>query len=470
MDLYQQIFFSTIALAFGLLHTFLFLYNRRLRSNLYFAIFLILYTLSIFFDFQVSMAQDGVSELLFLRIHRLVMPLSSIFLLLFSYSITETKLTKQFWFISAGLIVTSGFAVYRPIENFNYVLILMMAMMIEMINIFIRPVVKKVDGAWIVANGLILLLLFSCYDLLLDLNLMKPVYNITNGYPYGFICLIIAISVYLARDYAKMNARILEEERKTKESEIRQRLLEAEDVRKSKELEEARKLQLSMLPTRLFNIKNLDLCFEMRTASEVGGDYYDYQFGPDATMTIALGDATGHGMKAGIMVSIIKSLFITHAKNLAMPVFFNECSRTIRQMRLGNLYMAMLLMEIKDGNLEISSAGMPPVLIYRAANKTIEEITLKALPLGAVESFQYQTIKTTLASGDTVFMMSDGFPELFNENKETLDYWRVKEIFQRLADQPACQIVRDLFLEVDKWRNGLLQNDDITFIVFKSTT
>jgi serine phosphatase RsbU (regulator of sigma subunit) len=193
---------------------------------------------------------------------------------------------------------------------------------------------------------------------------MRPVFEVSNGYPFGFLFLIISMSIYLARDFAKTNERILEQERQAKELEMQRRLLEAEDARKSKELEEARQLQLSMLPKCVTEIPGLDICFHMETATEVGGDYYDYSIAKEGTLTIAIGDATGHGMKAGIMVSIIKSLFITEASRSDIPSFFKKCSQSLKQMRLGNLYMAMMLVKIKGHELTASSAGMPPIYIY----------------------------------------------------------------------------------------------------------
>ena len=76
--------------------------------------------------------------------------------------------------------------------------------------------------------------------------------------------------------------------------------------RRAQELEEARHLQLSMLPKKLPNLPHLDIAAYMKTASEVGGDYYDFHLGEDGTLTIAVGDATGHGLKAGTMVSVVK--------------------------------------------------------------------------------------------------------------------------------------------------------------------
>ena len=77
------------------------------------------------------------------------------------------------------------------------------------------------------------------------------------------------------------------------------KFLQLENNRKTKELDEARNLQLSMLPKVLPQVPNLDIAVYMKTATEVGGDYYDFNVGTDGTLTVAIGDATGHGMKAG---------------------------------------------------------------------------------------------------------------------------------------------------------------------------
>ena len=68
-----------------------------------------------------------------------------------------------------------------------------------------------------------------------------------------------------------------------------------------------------MLPKEIPRLPTLDIDVYMKTASEVGGDYYDFDLTSDGTLTIALGDATGHGTKAGVMVALIKSLFNTMA-------------------------------------------------------------------------------------------------------------------------------------------------------------
>lgn len=462
-----QIGFATLAIAFGILHLVLFLFYPNLKSNLYFAITVFLYAMNIYFDYQNFLATNLVDSLFYLRIHRSVMPGSNIFAMLFIYSIFTIKIPRHFWLIALGLIVTGGLAVYKPLENFDYIQIFMVATFIEMVRILIQAIRQRKEGAWIIAIGFVGLFIFSSYDMLLDLDIMSPIYDINNGYPFGFVILIISMSIYLARDFSKTNEKILTQERLAKEREIERRLLEADNSRKSKELEEARQLQLSMLPQCITSIPGVDICFHMQTATEVGGDYYDYFISEDRTFTIAIGDATGHGIKAGIMVAVIKSMFVALADKMDTLTFLQKCSLTIRQMHLGNLYMGMSLVKLKDKKMTVSSAGMPPIYIYRNQTQSVEELIIKALPLGATASFSTEEKILKLETGDTVLLLSDGYIELFNDQDEILDYPRLIQYFQQVGEQSPDDIVAHLIKRGDQWRKVRPQTDDITFVVIK---
>ena len=395
------------------------------------------------------------------------MPYIIVFVLLFAYNAFEFKIPKQFWLILVALAITGFFAVLEPINNFDYVQYAILVTFVEAMRVFISAIKNKKYDAWIIASGFLLLFLFSLYDLLLDLNVIEPVNNIVNGYPFGFLCLIITASVYLARDFARVNRIILAQEREAREMEVSQKLLEAEHNRKAKELNEARDLQLSLLPKSKTNLENYEFCLDMRTASEVGGDYYDYQISDNGLLSVVIGDATDHGMKAGMMVSIIKSLFLTLINDMPIKEFLNKCSRTIRQMKLKNLYMALMVLKIDNQRLYVSSAGIPPLLIYRKQKNVVEEYKIKGMPLGAVELFPYEILETELDVGDTVLLMTDGLPELFNKNNESFGYDAVKEIFLQSAADPVNEIVGKLFSAGKEWLNGHKQNDDMTLIAFR---
>jgi serine phosphatase RsbU (regulator of sigma subunit) len=127
----------------------------------------------------------------------------------------------------------------------------------------------------------------------------------------------------------------------------------------------------------------------------------------------------------------------------------------------------MMLIKIKDNKMTASSAGIPPIYIYRSETKSVEEILIKGMPLGGSASFPYKKRETNLSPGDTVLLMSDGFPELFNDKDEMLDYPRVKEIFKEAAESSVDEIVAHLFKAGERWSNGRPQDDDITFVVLK---
>jgi serine phosphatase RsbU (regulator of sigma subunit) len=282
-----------------------------------------------------------------------------------------------------------------------------------------------------------------------------------------FVAIQAATALENMRLAGEIAERIENEKRVVREMEISRRLLEADNARKTKELEEARTLQLSMLPRVLPVLPHLDIAVYMKTATEVGGDYYDFAVAPDGTLTVALGDATGHGIRAGIMVASIKSLFTAFGSVPDMPVFFNKCSQIIKGMHLGNLYMAMMLAKINGRRLTVSAAGMPPVLIYRKDTGAVEEILLKGMPLGGPYTFDYPQRQAELHAGDTILFMSDGYPELFNENDEMLDYLRIGEIFREAAPKPATEVIDHLWKAGEAWANGNPLRDDTTLLVIK---
>ena len=233
------------------------------------------------------------------------------------------------------------------------------------------------------------------------------------------------------------------------------------------ELEEARKLQLSMLPMKVPDVPNLDIKVFMKPATEVGGDYYDFKYNSNGSLTIAVGDATGHGMKAGTIVATIKGLFMAESIETDIVSFLDKSNLIIKDMHLGNLFMAMMMVKIHKEKAVFSSAGMPPSLLFRQKSKEVEEIRLPALPLGGSADFKYKKIETILSQGDTLLLMSDGFPELFNEQKEILDYEKSKNIFSSVAELSSQQIIDRLCEEADNWRGSAKLEDDITFVVVK---
>lgn len=245
------------------------------------------------------------------------------------------------------------------------------------------------------------------------------------------------------------------------------KFLQLENERKTKELEEARQLQLSMLPKQLPQLPHIDIAVYMKTATEVGGDYYDFHVHLDGTLTVILGDATGHGMMSGMMVSIMKSLFMSDRTNKQLKPFFENANEAIKDMQLGRLMMALTCVQIINNKIITSNAGMPPLYIYRRNTQSIDEVAMNNMPLGAMKEIEYDAKEIEIFRGDSLLLMSDGFAELKNTGNEFYGYKRARNSFEEAATREPEEIVNHLKEEAHRWTNGTEPDDDITFVVIK---
>lgn len=244
--------------------------------------------------------------------------------------------------------------------------------------------------------------------------------------------------------------------------------IEKESQRKSQELEDAKQLQFSMLPHVPPQLPDLDMAMTMKTCVEVGGDYYDYKIDADNNLTVIIGDATGHGVRAGIVVATVKSYFHTLGHDLSPTEMISRISEGIRNLQVRNMYMGLTILRIKDGSLIVASSGMPPLLLYRKALNSIEEILIKGLFLGSSLQVEAQSRELKIKEGDVLLAMSDGLPELFNEQKEMLEYTRIKERFFNVHHESADTIVKEIDKLSQEWVGGGEINDDIAILVLKA--
>ena len=247
-------------------------------------------------------------------------------------------------------------------------------------------------------------------------------------------------------------------------------LLKLEYRRKTRELDDVRQLQLSILPQNIPLHPNIDLAVSVKTALEIGGDYYDYNVLENKKLNFAIGDATGHGAQAGALVTASKILFTCWKDNQDIETFVNQASSSIKQMGMPKLFMAMIAGTFNNGNLEVAGGGLPPALFYRKQSQTLEEISLRGFPLGCVTNYSYKKINIGLQSGDLILFMTDGLTELFNSNNEMLGLERIKHAFCEVVNEKPSVIINYLNKTAENWRQGFPLKDDVTFLVFKVNT
>ena len=269
----------------------------------------------------------------------------------------------------------------------------------------------------------------------------------------------------MASDLEDNQERLLEQERDAREREVREELLAAENERRGEELEAARHFQLSLLPRTLPHHDDWEVAVLMRTATEVGGDYYDFCAGEHG-LTAAVGDAAGHGARAGTMVAVLKTLFTSCESDGAPQHFLEQAAETIRDMRLDRMTMSMVVAQCEAGSVTLSSAGMPPALLRRSGG-AVEEVSLGGLPLGTNLGATYDSVSIDLQTGDCLLLMSDGFAELPDRNGELVGYGAVGQLLAETDGRGAAEVIDRLTVALDELVGERAPADDVTFVAVR---
>ena len=244
------------------------------------------------------------------------------------------------------------------------------------------------------------------------------------------------------------------------------RLRQLEEDRKNKELQAARDLQISLLPKSTPKRNDLDIATFIRSSTEVGGDYYDFMSQENGNIYSICGDATGHGVTSGMMVSITKA-GLNGIEAIAPNVILQKLNKVVKKVDLGTLRMSLNIVEISQNELIMSSAAMPPIYLYKSGANSVEELMQSGLPLGGLKNESFEQIKRNFESGDVLIQLSDGLPEAPNSKGEMYDYERLRALIQTSCHLTAKEIINVLIQSVDQWLEGKHNPDDITLIVTK---
>ncbi len=475
----NQFFFSGILLVFTLIHFLLFLFYAKQKENLYFALFTACFGILNYLNYETNFSTSGLDILGIIQVQYVFTALTITFFLRFSYSLFYNRLPRHFWLFVVGFAGLGAYLWQYPTTNLSAISLVVSAVTsVELVRILIMAVWRNKDGAYVFGVGMTIFLFTQIYQVLVRSDVISQIQTFTADISsvVGIVALLLTMSVSLSRSVAETNRRLeskLREVRelseKTIEQELEKRLLEADNSRKTRELDEARDLQLSMLPQRVPAFPGLDVAVHMRTATEVGGDYYDFVSIDDRELIVAVGDATGHGLKAGMVVATAKSYFQTFAAGTDNLDLIRRMSKGIKNMNLRMLYMGLALARIEGRSIRYAGAGMPPILIYRLATDTVESFISKGMPLGSVSHFPYKEIAFEWQAGDVMLMLSDGLVEAMTSDRRELGMAPVLDTLRAAAPAGAQAVVDALLHRVDEWTDGTPLHDDLTMVVLRNT-
>ncbi len=235
------------------------------------------------------------------------------------------------------------------------------------------------------------------------------------------------------------------------------------------ELEVARQLQRDLLPGTAPVIPGYTVAHSYRTANEIGGDYYDFLPLADGRIALVIGDASGHGMAAGLLMAIANAALklaveVDPSPERVATLLNRVLFRTGDRRAFMSLFYGVL--EPTTGRLAYVCAGHPFPLLRRAAGEILE-LGTGSFPLGIRADVEASTSEVTIGPGDLLVLYSDGLPEAANSAGEAFGY----DALRTLLQQPAGpQVIHDrLRRALDTHVAGEQLRDDVTSVVIERT-
>jgi serine phosphatase RsbU (regulator of sigma subunit)/pSer/pThr/pTyr-binding forkhead associated (FHA) protein len=251
---------------------------------------------------------------------------------------------------------------------------------------------------------------------------------------------------------------------------MHEHLLERE--RLDRDLKLAEQVQKRFLPQTEPQIAGFEFFAHYDPAYEVGGDYYDFVPLPDDRLAVAVGDVSGKGVAAALMMAKFSgdTRYCILTEN-APAAASNELNTLLFSAGIEEKFITLSLsvLDVHRRTLTLASAGHLPVLVRRAGG-IVEEVgeSIAGFPLGIIPESDYRQIEVTLQPGDVVAVFSDGVTDARNLREELYDSRENRRLIRRLAETPGGPeaVGRAILQDIREFSSGHVQVDDITLICF----
>ena len=248
------------------------------------------------------------------------------------------------------------------------------------------------------------------------------------------------------------------------------RLVEVEQVERlfSKELEQAAEIQRGLLPTNAPELPGVDLAGYNAACRTVGGDYYDFLPYPDGRVAILVGDVSGKGMPAALLMSSLQArvqVLFDDPTDLAALV--TRLNRIISTNCPSNRFITFFIgiFDPRSGEMTYVNAGHnPPLLVH--CDGVVEELEGTGLLLGIMPKAQYTQRTCKLEIGDVVVLFSDGVTEAARlDTDEQFGEERLAKILAEESCHSAKSIIEAINQQITEFTKGAPPLDDITLLV-----
>lgn len=241
----------------------------------------------------------------------------------------------------------------------------------------------------------------------------------------------------------------------------------------NREVEIAREVQERLFPQNLPRVDGLDYCGACRPALGVGGDYYDFLLLPNGVLGIAIGDVSGKGIAAALLMASLQASLrgqaIRGTSDLADMI--SNVNRLVYDASASNRYATFFYAQYEQATRRLTyvNAGHNPPMILRKQAGEWQIIRLEegGAVVGLLPSFPYTQATVELEKGDTLLAFTDGISEAMNPEDEEWGEENLLETAKAYDGLPAAETISRIVEAADRFANGAKQHDDMTLMVVR---
>jgi sigma-B regulation protein RsbU (phosphoserine phosphatase) len=238
------------------------------------------------------------------------------------------------------------------------------------------------------------------------------------------------------------------------------------------ELELAQRVHFNLLTRQLPRVAGLDIWASSRPALQFGGDFYDFFMQPSQALSFAVGDVSGKGLPAALLMAITRTVFRTKTSDMpdSTPelVMVGSNEELYDAFTRVNMFATVFLgqYDVEDRKMLYANAGHSPV-IFRPADSDAQLLQADSTAIGILPTNQPENQQLEFQPGDLLVVGTDGLNEAHNERDEMFGLERLLSFVNSVANKPAKEIADDLYHAVERFSAGHPQYDDQTIMVIK---
>ena len=250
-------------------------------------------------------------------------------------------------------------------------------------------------------------------------------------------------------------------------STLKQYIAEAA-ARIDKELEYAKQIQLSALPTNFPTNEEFDVYAQMIAAKEVGGDFYDFYKISDTKFAFLVADVSGKGIPAAMFMMTAKTIIKDLAESgLAVNDIFTKANEKLCENNESGMFVTawMGILDTTTGTIQFANAGHNPPLLHHADGSLEYIKTRPGFVLAGMDGIRYKANELQLKQGDRIFLYTDGVPEATNAANKLYGEDRLLDFMQKNPSLEATELLHSLKSSIDEFVGDAPQFDDITMLM-----